>query len=177
LPCGEEAIEIEMSEADSLAAEVRRAVAGDPWFGPATHALLADVDAATAQVRLPGANHDIWEIVRHLTVWARYVAYRLDGGVPRDPEEGDWPAVTRTDDAAWAEALDELCGAHDEVVHALGHVSEEALDAVTDLTPRDDAGEPVTLRRVVAGVAQHAAYHTGQIAVLKRLAAARSDPV
>lgn len=157
-----------MTGPESLAGEVTRAVGGDPWFGPSALAVLSGVDASIASASVPGASHSIWEIVLHMTVWADYVAYRLQGGVPRDPDES-WPAAATVDGGAWVRTLDDLHRAHEAVAKALSAIDSRELDAVADSTPRDDFGDPVTLRRVVEGVAQHAAYHVGQIAVLKQL--------
>lgn len=158
-----------VSNIDSLTGEIRRAVAGDPWFGPSAATLLANMDATTAALRPESASHSVWEIVRHMTSWARYVAGRVGGAPAGEPAEGDWPVVTATDAASWAEAVADLHRSHDELCEQLGKVLEESLDEVRPETPSDDNGEPVTLRRAVEGVAQHDAYHCGQIAVLKRL--------
>lgn len=167
-----------MRDNDLLAVEVRRAIEGDPWFGPSAMSLLAGMEAGFAYDRAPGVNHSIWEIVRHMTSWARYVAYRVAGGAPREPAEGDWPPVPSKDAVEWAEAVADLRRSHEELVRALDASADGALDVVAADTPVDDSGDPVTLRRAVVGVAQHDAYHCGQIAVLKQsLAAASADSI
>ncbi|MDZ4178009.1 MAG: hypothetical protein U1E29_02060, partial [Coriobacteriia bacterium] len=80
-----------MNSAVSLAAEVRRSVSGETWFGPSLSELLAGVDAGRAAERVDGVPHSIWELVLHLAVWARYAAYRFEGGVPRELDEANWP--------------------------------------------------------------------------------------
>jgi len=61
-----------------------------------------------------------------------------------------------------------LYRAHRELVEALLSADDAALDLVDESTPHDDNGEPVTLSRSAAGVAQHTAYHCGQVTVLKQ---------
>ncbi len=158
-----------MTDVRILADEVRRALDGDPWYGPSIVAVLSGVDSSAARMRPAGATHSIWELVRHMTAWANYVAYRVEGGAPGDPEEGDWPAIGSTDDASWRAAVAGLAAAHERLLTALSASTDSALDTVNPDTPLDDRGEPVTLYRAVAGVAQHDAYHCGQIAVLKQL--------
>jgi uncharacterized damage-inducible protein DinB len=154
---------------DRLADDVRRAAEGDPWYGLSVKLVLEGVDADRAAARVPGASHSIWEIVLHTTVWARYMAKRVAGEPPHDPVEGNWPAVEAVNEAAWDGAVADVMRAHRELVQALGTADERALDEVTDATPVDGFGEPVTVARGVAGVAQHTAYHCGQIAVLKQM--------
>lgn len=154
---------------ETLISEVRRSMSGQTWFGPSLTALLEGVDATVARCRAPGTSHSIWEIVRHLAVWARYAAYRFGGGAPRELDEEDWPSIDVADAEAWSKACEALFAAYDEAVDLLGITPVEQLDAVDAATPVDEDGEPVTLRRVAAGLAQHAAYHAGQIALIKRL--------
>lgn len=158
-----------MRNADRLADEVRRAAEGAPWYGPSATKVLEGVDAERAATHIAGATHSIWEIVLHTAVWARYMAKRVAGAPPHDPKEGNWPAVGATDATAWAEAVEDLMRAHLELASALAGADDAALDAIDDATPHDSLGEPVTIARGVAGVAQHTAYHCGQIAVLKQV--------
>jgi len=157
-----------MRNAQRLADEVRRAAEGEPWYGPSAKAVLTGVEASLANTPAPGDTHTIWQIALHTTVWARYVAKRLGGAAPHDPVEGNWPAVSATDEAAWAAAVEDLYRAHRELVEALLSADDAALDLVDESTPHDDNGEPVTLSRSAAGVAQHTAYHCGQVTVLKQ---------
>lgn len=159
----------DMRNAQELADDIERALEGDPWFGPSALSVLADVDAAQALARPEAAKHSIWEIVLHMTSWARYVTYRAEGGAPCDPADGDWPGIDATDDDAWAAALADLRRRHTELVDILRGLPDEALDAVYPNTPCNAQDEPITLRRAVMGIAEHAAYHAGQITVLKRV--------
>ncbi|MHB1137166.1 MAG: DinB family protein [Coriobacteriia bacterium] len=163
-------------DSKALVEELRRSMSGQTWFGPPLAELIADVDATAASRHVTGTSHSIWEIVSHLGVWARYAAYRFRGGVPRELDEENWPPIPCADEQAWATACEALFAAYDEAADALSILPAERLDAVDPTTPVDQDGEPVTLRRVAAGLAQHAAYHAGQIAVIKRLSADESAP-
>src|SRR5262245_37027103 len=105
-----------MDEVVRLEDELRRGLDGDPWHGASLAAIVGDISPVEASARPIGNAHTIWEIVLHLTGWAREVARRCREGAPREPAEGDWPAVTRTGAAAWDAARRDLLAAHEELI-------------------------------------------------------------
>jgi uncharacterized damage-inducible protein DinB len=131
--------------------------------------VLADVTAAEAAARpLPGA-HTIWEIVLHMTGWMREVARRVRGGEPALPAQGDWPPAPAPDEEAWRQAREDLAAAHRELLAALEGFPERRLDEPVGGAERDlPLGTGVPFHVMLFGLAQHDAYHTGQIALLKR---------
>jgi uncharacterized damage-inducible protein DinB len=165
-----------MNSAESLASEVRRSVSGETWFGPSLAEVLAGVDAGRAATRVDAVPHSIWELVTHVAVWARYSAYRFGGGVPRELDEANWPPVTDATEIAWAAAQADALDACQRAADSLAALTDEALVGVDDTTPTDAMGDPVTLSRIASGLAQHVAYHAGQIALIKQLLAPRGAP-
>jgi len=148
--------------------ELRRAHDGDAWHGSSLREVLAGVDAAAAAAHpVPGA-HSIWEIVLHLSGWAREVARRVEGGTPGLPADGDWPQVAAAGEAEWQAALADLQLAHAELVEAVGRRSEAALDEPVGRDRDAPTGTGVTWHIMLHGVAQHDAYHGGQIALLRK---------
>jgi hypothetical protein len=144
---------------------------GDPWYGSSAGALLDGLTQAEAAVHpIPGA-HSIWELVLHMTAWTREVTRRLRGGVPALPTEGDWPQVREVSEAAWARAQEELADAHGELVALVRALPAAGWErAVGDL--REPAlGTGVDVAGMIVGLAQHDAYHIGQIAVTRRAVA------
>ncbi|MDZ4179133.1 MAG: DinB family protein, partial [Coriobacteriia bacterium] len=129
-----------------------------------------------AAERVDGVPHSIWELVLHLAVWARYAAYRFEGGVPRELDEANWPPVLDAGEISWAAARDDAFDACERAARALAALSDSVLDAVDTNTPMDAMGEPVTHRRVAFGLSQHVAYHAGQIALVKQLIAHGGAP-
>ncbi len=142
---------------------LRRSYDGEPWYGPSLRELLADVDAVLAASRpIPGA-HSIWEIVRHLSVWMLTAKRRMAGEVVEPTGDVDWPPVTSATPEAWLATLDVLEQAHraiERTVHAM------PADALSDVVPN----RTYTVAHMLHGLAQHTAYHSGQIAMLKRVA-------
>jgi uncharacterized damage-inducible protein DinB len=165
-----------VSEIDELISDLERGHAGDPWHGPSRAAVLSGVTAEEAAWRPPGGAHSIWELVLHMTGWTGEMASRLRGAPPKLPAAGDWPVVpSTTTDAEWKRALQALDVAHRELVDALHAMNPASLGEQMSIARDAPLGTGVTYRTMLRGVAQHDAYHTGQIAILKKLY--RSDGV
>ena len=158
-----------MTQIDDLIADLERENAGEPWHGPSRAAVLADVDASLAARRPPGGAHTIWELVLHMTAWTGEVARRLRGATAGLPPEGDWPPMPAPSDDAWRAAKRALDDAHRELVASLRTLPPERLDDVVRTTPTSPEVAGVSYAVTVRGVLQHDAYHSGQIAILKRV--------
>lgn len=155
------------AEIDFLADQLERSFHGGAWHGPAVAEVLAGVDAASAALKvLP--SHNIWEMVHHLTVWCDIARQRMAGDETPccPPEELDWPAPAEASPAAWAASRRALDEAHRRLHTALRALHDDDL-------ARPVAGSDPTLRGLILGVLQHNTYHAGQIALLKKAAAAR----
>ncbi len=160
---------------DAIVDELRRAHSGDAWHGPAIAELLHGLEAVEAAAHPVAGAHSIWEIVLHLAAWRREVARRLTTGRLAPPEAGDWPGVPAVGEAAWGEATAALAAASDALVAAVA-VFPEARLAERAGDARDAAlGSGVTWGAMLHGLAQHDAYHGGQIAILKRALALKDE--
>ena len=149
-------------EVDSIADQLERAFEGDAWHGPSVTEILACVSARQAAMRPFDGAHSIWEIVVHMTVWQRTVRERLQGSpIPSLPDEEDWPPVTDTSPAAWAEAVRELRAEYDLLRQEALRWRGRDLGETTE-------GQRYTVYEMLHGVIQHDLYHAGQIAVLKK---------
>ena len=152
-----------------LEQQLRTALAGAAWHGPAVLELLAGVTPEQASARpIPGA-HTIWELVLHLGGAYRLVLRRLRGDPrPLSPEE-DWPAVPAVSADTWRDTLDTLGALDAEVRRALAAFPAERLDEPLVCE------SPYTAYAQFIGLTQHDLYHAGQIALLQR-ALAHRDP-
>src|SRR4051794_33832333 len=94
-----------MAELSRIEDQLRRAMEGGAWHGPAVLELLAGVAAEQASARpLPGVR-SIWEIVLHLGGAYRLVLRRLRGdATPLAPEE-DWPVMPEPTAGNWLAAV------------------------------------------------------------------------
>lgn len=152
----------------ALATLLRKGYSSDPWHGPATDDLVRDVPFAAAAARPISDAHSIWEIVLHMTAWQREVVRRLGGAEPQDPADGDWPAPPAAGQDAWDRARAELGASLEELAAAVSILSDEDLRELVG-SARDRAlGSGVTRAEMVAGLLQHNAYHSGQIALLRK---------
>ncbi|HEX5005038.1 MAG TPA: DinB family protein [Gemmatimonadales bacterium] len=130
---------------------------------------LRGVSAEAAVWRPAPGRHSIWELALHIAYWHHVIAQRLRGG-DREPfarSPADWPAPPGTpDEAAWRRDRALVRRTHDAVA---------AL--IRDIPPATYGRKPVgnrkwTIGETILGAAQHEAYHTGQIQLLKRLQSA-----
>ena len=142
-----------------------QAITGPAWHGPAVAELLADVSASEAVTRPAAGSHTIAELVKHLVSWCDDSRARLesaDTALPEPSDGADWPAAaSQLDENGWR-ALVESCGAsHRALAEAARLLSPGRLAATVP-------GRKVTVEDMLRGVVEHAAYHGGQIAILRR---------
>lgn len=106
-----------------------------------------------------------WELVLHIAAWEGVARRRMDGAAAKLSAAKNFPPVTDTSDAAWQTALAHLRMTHEELI------------ATVEKFPRASLAKQVPGKRgahydfsfMLHGVAQHAAYHAGQIALLKKM--------
>jgi uncharacterized damage-inducible protein DinB len=151
-----------------LAEQVRLAHAGPAWHGASLAENLAGINAEQAASRPIPEAHSVWEIVLHLSAWVNEVTRRMEGGSPDLPAEGDWPAVGRVSDEAWARATAALAEAHERLADAVARGSEAHWGARVGGERNPPLGTGVTHGEMIAGLLQHDAYHGGQIGLLRR---------
>ena len=144
-----------------IAEQLRRAVEGDSWHGPAVMEILSGVDARTAAAHPIAGAHSIWEILHHMTAWTRAVMRRLGGEAVELSGADDWPPVTDTSDAARQAALAGFRSAQQELQTKLKSTSNDELGMTVP-------GQNYSNSFMLYGVVQHHLYHAGQIAVLKK---------
>jgi uncharacterized damage-inducible protein DinB len=124
------------------------------------------VSAEEAAWRPPGGAHTIWELTLHVAYWKHAVTQRITGDrsirFPRSP--ANWPRQpARPTDAGW-----------DADRALLRDVHGRLLEAVRAVQPRQLGTRPAgakkwTCGELITGIAQHDAYHVGQIQILKRI--------
>jgi len=147
--------------ADALAA----AIGGESWYGVSLVATLGDVTAAEAYAHPIADAHSIWELVLHVTAWAQ-LSRGAVRGVPIPawrtmPKEQDWPIVAKSGEGEWKEAVDAFFAAHSRLVEAIRASSDDRLE---ERVP----GRAYNFYRLFQSMIQHAAYHGGQIVLLRK---------
>ena len=156
------------SEVIRLIDQFERAIDGDAWHGDPVMTIIGRVPFATADAKPSTAAHSIREIVRHMTAWTNEVRRRLGGEPAGTPDEGDWPRAAGKDESAWLAEASALVAAHEALLADLRAFPDARLfEPIND--PRNRAtGLGDTLYVTLHGLAQHHAYHAGQIAILAK---------
>ena len=152
------------AEIQRIAEQLRRAVDGEAWHGPAVMHILAGVDARTAAAHPLADGHSLWEILNHVTAWTRVVQRRLNGEAVEPTGADDWPPVSDTGDAAWQAAVASFRAAQQDLLAKLKSMSNDELGMFAP-------GQKYSYSFMLHGLVQHHLYHAGQMALLKKSSA------
>ncbi|HET9951612.1 MAG TPA: DinB family protein [Candidatus Eisenbacteria bacterium] len=151
-----------MTLGERIAEQHRRAYHGEAWHGPAVFELLEGVSAAKAAERPIAKAHSIWEIVLHLTSWETIVRSRMVGEPMDVSPVLDWPPPpAKPAKKSWDEVRAALHEASEALNVVLARMTEAKLLSVRPETRG-------TYEELAHGQVQHALYHAGQIALLKK---------
>lgn len=156
-----------------LAENVQPRVGRGGWHGgPTVVGALRGVTVRQALWRPAPGRHSIWELALHIAYWHHVIARRLRGGarVPFPRGRANWPPVPApADAAAWARDRTFVRATHLAVADAIRSVPVSAYGR------RPAGSRKWTFGELILGAAQHEAYHTGQIQLLKRLCSRRAE--
>ena len=150
-----------IDEIPRIVDQLKRAFEGEAWHGPSVLEALAGVNAKIAAARPIPAAHSIWEIVEHVRAWEDAIRHRLNGRALQLSPEQDWPAISDFGDAAWTKSIDTLKQHHSDLCDAISAAPEHRLLATVP-------GKEYDFYHMLHGAVQHALYHAGQIALLKK---------
>ena len=150
-----------MSQVDMVVNELKRSFEGEAWHGPALMEILDGIDAQTAAARPLPKAHSIWELVCHIAAWEDVVTRRIHGESCTLTDDENFRQVERVSDLAWQQAVKNLGNKHARLLETVSALPESRLH---DRVP----GKDYPLLFMLLGAVQHAAYHGGQIALLKR---------
>ena len=140
---------------------------GKSWSGcPSPAGSLRSIPLDLAVRESAGLKHCIWELALHIAYWEYAICRMLvkgpKGGFPRTPS--NWPALPETPtDAAWKADRRLVKQERDALIEAICSFDVKQLN-----NPSAD-GSKNSYADVLSGIVQHSVYHTGQIALLKRL--------
>jgi len=143
---------------------------GEPWYGASRMKLLEGLRYTQAAAQPVAGGHSIWGIVLHMTAWTNEVRRRIAGRAPAEPTEGDWPPVTEVSASAWEAARQALANAHEQLIAEIKAMPESRWHDQIGDSHQPALGTGLDVEGMVIGLAQHDAYHNGQIATLRRAA-------
>jgi len=137
---------------------------------PPVERIVRSFPRALAGKRSGSVRHTAWELLEHLRIaqWdILHFAIDPDHVTPPWPDE-HWPrSSSPPDDGAWDRSVDAFLG-------DLERVKELARDTTLDLSAKIPHGEGQTFLREILLVADHNAYHLGQLLQLQRALEAAS---
>jgi uncharacterized damage-inducible protein DinB len=132
---------------------------GEGTFGTTLRRALDGVSEEQARKRPIEGAHSIFEIVAHIATWTDVVAWRLRGQPIVSSTVEDWGDVTAQ---SWLAAIEDLEKAQSRLLDAVVRLAPEALEEKA-------AGKDYTNRIALDMIMNHIVYHTGQIALLRKL--------
>lgn len=136
------------------------------WYGADLRTAIETVSPAVAFTRPAAARHNIAEIALHHAYWAGQAVLRLTAEAPAFPLAGeDWFELNDESALSWSAVRATVDAAHARLSAAV-----EALDSGRATSPLGEA-ERFDL---VIGLTGHAAYHAGQIQLVKKMVESRS---
>lgn len=128
-------------------------------------AAVKDLPAALRGKRPAGAEHSPWELVEHLRIaqWDILEFTRNPKHKSPDFPKGYWPAAQAPpSDEAWKKSIHGFRA-------DLKAMTELAADESTDLFAKIPHGDGQTVLREALLLADHNAYHVGQLVLVRRL--------
>ena len=132
------------------------------WYGSDLRAALAEVTPKAAFVRPAAGRHNIAEVALHHAYWAGQIESKLTGapasGFPLVGE--DWFDLDDESRLTWTAITSLVDASHQRLSRAVGEIASGARISPLPEAERFD---------LVIGITGHAAYHAGQIQLIKKL--------
>jgi hypothetical protein len=134
------------------------------WHGPDLKAAIADVPPVIAYRRPAAGRHNIAEIALHHAYCTRAVMAQISGreAEPFVLKGEDWFDVADESVLSWPKILDTVNRQQQSLSRLLSDIGTGAVASPLEESERFS---------LVLGITCHAAYHAGQIQLIRRLAA------
>ena len=155
-----------MSEVDRILDQYDRAMNGEAWHGDPVWKILEGLTPEQAAMYARANAHNIWELVSHMTFWETEVYRRLKRLPARSPDKLNFAATPEVNAENWNKTLRDFRLSNDDFRSAVAELNDAKLGH--PLPGRDKSAYVE-----VHGVIQHNLYHAGQIALLRKILAAK----
>jgi hypothetical protein len=153
------------AECTRIAEQLASTLNGEAWYGDSLREILEGVTAAQALSRPIPSAHSIWEMILHVEAWCKLADGAMQGvAIPAwatMAKELDWPPVAANSQQAWQQAVAAFFATHLRLVEAIKSFADERLGSTVP-------GRTYNFYRLFQSMTQHAVYHGGQIALLKK---------
>jgi hypothetical protein len=128
-------------------------------------AAVKDMPPAVRGERPHNSPHSAWELLEHMRIaqWDILEFYRNPKHVSPEFPKGYWPATSApTDESAWAKTVQAFRA---DLKAMIDTVADESKDLFAPIPH----GDGQTLLREALLIADHNAYHLGQLVLLKKM--------
>ncbi len=132
------------------------------WYGADLRTAISDVSERAAFTRPATGRHNIAEVALHHAYWAGQIAGKLTGSVvaPFPLEGEDWFDLSGEARLSWSAITAALEASQERLSQAVSEIASGARTSPLGEADRFD---------LVVGITGHAAYHAGQIQLIKKL--------
>lgn len=156
-------------EIDRIKNLLNAAFHGGAWHGPSVLEVVKDIKPKTAGFRQKNI-HTIAELIYHITSWRIFAVKKIGGDEEFviDNDKLNWGNLKSIDEFEWETLQMELTLSHDELILALEDKDDSFLDEIVPGTEYD-------FHTLLHGIIHHDLYHTGQIAILKKMKPKTAD--
>ena len=133
------------------------------WYGADLRTAISDVTRETAFTRPAPGRHNIAEVALHHAYWVGQIESKLAGsGAAGFPLVGeDWFELDDESRLSWSAVVTLVDASHQRLSRTVGEIAGGNRPSPLSEAERFD---------LVIGITGHAAYHAGQIQLIKKLA-------
>jgi hypothetical protein len=153
------------TECNRIASQLAHAINGEAWYGNSVQEILTGITAGQACAHPIANAHSIWELVCHLQAWVELSCGAANGtpipAWPGMPQDKDWPVIKQRDESAWRETVNSFLDSYGTLEKVIRSFGDERMESTVP-------GRAYNFSRLFEGMIQHAIYHSGQIAILKK---------
>src|SRR5213075_1609450 len=143
---------------DTILTQINSTYDGDAWHGTPLRKILDGIDDAKAHARPIADAHTIAELAAHIAADIEIVERRARLEHIDITPEMDFPNV---DGVAFSEIVARIERAHAKLVETVAKIPDEQFEQIVP-------GKKYTYEFMLFGVVNHNAYHSAQIALLKK---------
>jgi len=132
------------------------------WYGSDLRAAIADVSKSDAFKRPAKGRHNIAEVALHHAYWVGQIQSKLTGGdTSTFPLVGeDWFELNDDRKLSWTAIVTLVDASHQRLSRTVGEIAGGKRQSPLSEAERFD---------FIVGITGHAAYHAGQIQLIKKL--------
>jgi len=157
-----------MIRSEKLSVELYKSVFGDPWHGSSLEEVLKNIPFEKVFYKPISSAHNIIELTLHISAWIEEALSRIRGNNPSEPSMGDWPIPQFQTEEYWQTVKHKLFADTNKLINVIKELHEEKLDEIVGGERNAPLGTGFSFEGLIIGLIQHNAYHSGQIALLKK---------